>query len=101
MKKKIFAMLLTALMIFAFSTMCYAASSPEATVLPENGQETKGSGSGDKNDVGGDNNQGGNKGNANTSAVSPKTGYELGGSLVVMITALGVAVVSMKKYSEC
>lgn len=89
MKKKLFALLLTVLMIFAFTTMCFAASSPEATVRPTDSHETTGSGSGDNN------------GKKNTSDVSPKTGYELGGSFVVMITALGVAIVSMKKYSEC
>ncbi|MCR5736862.1 MAG: hypothetical protein K6G64_04345 [Eubacterium sp.] len=102
MKKNIFALLLTFVMIFACSTICFAASSPVATVLPADDEKADGSGSGTKTkgDSGSGVN-GGNTGNQNTSSVSPKTGYELGGSLVVMMTALGVAVVSMKKYSEC
>lgn len=75
--KKLFALLATTSLIFAFSVTCFAKSSPTPSVLPTE-KETAG----------------------NPSKTSPKTGADLAGAFVAVISAAGVALVSKKKYSE-
>lgn len=83
MKKKLFTLFATVLLIFALSVTCFAKNSPEATVLPT--EESSGNGNG---------------GGQNKSSTSPKTGADLAGAFVVVITAAGIALISKKKYSE-
>ena len=85
MKKKICALMLTFLMMFAFSVNCLAWVSPTQTAVPtkENGG---GNGGGGKND--------------DKSNKSPKTGMELAGAFVAIITASGVALIARKKFAE-
>ena len=85
MKKRICALLLTFMMMFAFSVSCFAAVSPTQTAVP-----TK--------ETGGGNGGGGNKGDH--SKTSPKTGMELAGAFVAIITASGVALVARRKFTE-
>ena len=77
MKKRIFALLATLILTFAFATTCFAAPSPSEEVLPT--EETT------ENISGG-----------NTGSTSPKTGVNLAGAFVVVITASGIALVSHK-----
>lgn len=85
MKRIICALMLTFVMMFAFSVACFAAVSPTQTVLPTD-ETDDGSGGG------------GNYGDK--SSTSPKTGMELAGACVAVITAAGVAIVAKKKLSE-
>ncbi len=89
MKKKICALMLTFLMMFAFSVNCLAWVSPTQTAVP-----TKETGNGGGN--------GGNNGDrgADHSKTSPKTGMELAGAFVAIITASGVALIARKKFAE-
>ena len=92
MRKKLFTLLFAIIMVFTFSVACFAAGSPQAVVLPIENQETiAGQGEGEQPTSGG---------KRNVSDVSPKTGFELGGAFLVTISSLGVAFVSMKKFSE-
>ena len=77
--------MLTFLMMFAFSVNCLAWVSPTQTAVPtkENGG---GNGGGGKND--------------DKSNKSPKTGMELAGAFVAIITASGVALIARKKFAE-
>ena len=86
MKKKICALMLTFLMMFAFSVNCLAWVSPTQTAVP-----TKETGNGGGN--------GGDRG-ADHSKTSPKTGMALAGAFVAIITASGVALVARKKFAE-
>ena len=85
MKKRICALLLTFMMMFAFSVSCFAAVSPTQTAVP-----TKEHGSGN----------GGGGNNGDHSKTSPKTGMELAGAFVAIITASGVALVARRKFTE-
>lgn len=85
MKKHICALLLTFMMMFAFSVSCFAAVSPTQTAVPTKEQ-------------GGGNGGGGNYGDH--SKTSPKTGMELAGAFVVIIAASGVALVARRKFTE-
>ena len=89
MKKKICALMLTLLLMFAFSVNCLAWVSPTQTAVP-----TKESGGG--------NGSGGNNGDqkGDHSNKSPKTGMALAGAFVVVITASGVALIARKKFAE-
>lgn len=78
MKKRLFALLATLILTFAFSVNCFAAASPSVTELPTTKQPTKG----------------------NKSHVSPKTGVGVSGAFVAIITASGVALTAKKKYSD-
>lgn len=80
MKKKLFVLFATAILVFAFSITCFAKSSPSADTLPAE-HETDAPG-------------------RNISSTSPKTGVNLAGAFVAIITATGVILVSKKKYSE-
>lgn len=84
MKKKLFVLFATVILVFAFSITCFAKSSPSADVLPTE-HETEDTGNG---------------GGGNTSSTSPKTGVNLAGAFVAVVTAAGVMLVSKKKYSE-
>ena len=77
--------MLTFLMMFAFSVNCLAWVSPTQTAVP-----TK--------EPGGGNGGGGN--NGDRSNKSPKTGMELAGAFVAIITASGVALIARKKFAE-
>ncbi len=91
MKKIIITLLLTTIMLFAFSMTCLAAGSPVGTVAPTQEEKTIGNGGGDQT-----------TGEPNTGSTSPATGsFDLSASLLVTIAAAGIAIVSMKKYSEC
>ena len=83
MKKRICALLLTFMMMFAFSVSCFAAVSPTQTAVPTKEQ-------------GGGNGGGGN----DHSNKSPKTGMEMVGAFVAIITASGVALVARRKITE-
>ena len=85
MKKRICALLLTFMMMFAFSVSCFAAVSPTQTAVPTKEQ-------------GGGNGSGGN-GNDHSNK-SPKTGMEMVGAFVAIITASGVALVARRKITE-
>lgn len=85
---------MTLLILFAFSTTCFAKGSPKPTVLPAEESTDNGDGDGGKGDKDG-------HGKPNTSDKSPKTGNDLGYALVAIISATGIALVSRKKYSEC
>ena len=87
MKKKICALMLTFLLMFAFSVNCLAWVSPTQTAVP-----TK--------ETGGGNGGGGNNGNGDHSKTSPKTGMAMAGAFVAIITASGVALVARKKFAE-
>lgn len=78
--KKLFALLATTLLIFAFSVTCFAKISPTPGVLPTEEEETTKPG--------------------NQSQTSPKTGADLAGAFVAVISAAGVTLVSKKKFSE-
>lgn len=80
MKKRILALLLATVLIFAFSVTCFAKKSPNSNVLE--GGEGNGNGEGNQSDT------------------SPKTGTDLAGAFVAVITATGVVLVSKKKFSE-
>ncbi len=95
MKKKICALLLTFLMMFAFSVSCFAAYSPTQTAVPATDAPT-GNGSGGNGGNGGS----GNQGKVDRSSTSPKTGMAVAGTLVAIITASGVALVARKKFTE-
>ena len=100
MKKNIIALALSVIMIFAFTTTCFAASSPVATAAPTENEKTTGDGHGkaDYREHGkADYNE---KGKQNTSDVSPKTGYATEAALIAMLTAFGITVVSTKKSFE-
>ena len=88
MKKKICALFLTLMLLFAFSVNCLAYVSPTQTAVPT--KETSQSGSGGKN--------GGKK--YDHSNKSPKTGMELAGAFVAVITASGIALIARKKFAE-
>lgn len=77
--------MLTFLMMFAFSVNCLAWVSPTQTAVP-----TK--------EHNGGNGGGGN--NGDRSNKSPKTGMELAGAFVAIITASGVALIARKKFAE-
>ena len=84
MKKKLFVLFATVILVFAFSITCFAKSSPSADVLPtEHESEDNGNGGG-----------------RNDSSTSPKTGVNLAGAFVAVVTAAGVILVSKRKYSE-
>lgn len=85
MKKRLFTLLATMLLIFAFSVTCFAKSSPTPSVLPTEAETSK---------------PGNGGGGGNASNTSPKTGVDLAGAFVAVITAAGVALVSKKKFSE-
>ena len=87
MKKRICALLLTFMMMFAFSVTCFAAVSPTQTAVP-----TKEHGGGSGN--------GGNGGGNDRSSTSPKTGMELTGALVAIIAGSGVALIARRKFTE-
>ena len=80
MKKRLFALLATLILTFAFSANCFAAISPSVTELPSAEKTTKDP---DEN-----------------SAISPKTGVGVAGAFVAIITASGVALAAKKKYSD-
>jgi hypothetical protein len=86
MKKRIVALLFTALLVFAFSVTCFAKISPTPETIPT--EETTGDAANTTPK------------NPNKSSTSPKTGVEMTGALVAVITAAGVALVSKKKLSE-
>ena len=77
--------MLTFLMMFAFSVNCLAWVSPTQTAVPTK-ESKRGNGGG------GDNGDHSNK--------SPKTGLELAGAFVAIITASGVALVARRKFTE-
>ncbi len=89
MKKKICALLLTFLMMFAFSVNCLAWVSPTQTAVPT--RETKGGNGGGGN---------GADQKADRSNKSPKTGMVMGGAFVAIITASGVALIARRKFTE-
>ena len=91
MKKKICALLLTFMMMFAFSVSCFAALSPVQTAVP-----TKEAPDGN----GGGGNGGGNNGKVDRSSTSPKTGMTVAGAFVAIVTASGVALVARRKFTE-
>ena len=78
--------MLTFLMMFAFSVNCLAWVSPTQTAVPT--KETKGGNGG-----------GGNNGDDHSNQ-SPKTGMELAGAFVAIITASGVALIARRKFTE-
>ena len=80
--------MLTFLMMFAFSVNCLAWVSPTQTAVP-----TKENGGGGGNGGNGDS-------GADHSKTSPKTGMELAGAFVAIITASGVALIARKKFAE-
>ena len=95
MKKILFTLCLTFIMIFTFSVACMAAKSPNGTVLPTHDENTSGNGNGGRTTEP-------STGKPNKTPYSPETGsYELGDSIIVTFAALGIAIVSMKKFSEC
>lgn len=83
MKKKVFALLATLILTFAFTANCFAAPSPGHNVLPTEEKPTP-------------------NGGGNGSGKSPQTGSDaaVAGAFVAIITASGVALVSRKKYAE-
>lgn len=80
MKKKMFTLLATLLLTFAFATTCFAAESPTGKALPAETEATEG--------------------NVNKSNTSPKTGADIAGAFVAVVTAAGVALIAKKKVSE-
>ena len=85
MKKRVFALLATLILTFAFSVNCFAAPSPSVKPLPTNEAPTRNPGA---------------DGDDNGENKSPKTGVDLAGAFVAIITASGVALAAKKKYSE-
>ncbi len=83
--------MLTFLIMFAFSVNCFAWVSPTQTAIPT--KESKGG-----NGSGGNGNGGDSKGDHSNK--SPKTGLVMGGALVAIITASGVALVARRKFTE-
>lgn len=89
MKKRVFALLATLILTFAFTANCFAAPSPKENELPTQEEPTN-----------------------DPSAVpsvddptidptkSPKTGVGVAGAFVAIITASGVALTAKKKYSD-
>ncbi len=77
--------MLTFLMMFAFSVNCLAYVSPTQTAVPTK-EPGGGGGSGD-NDV-------------DHSNKSPKTGMEIAGAFIAIVTASGVALVARRKFTE-
>ena len=108
MKKKIFTLFAILLLIFAFSVPCIAAESPSGTVIkPTKPNKNNDNNNNNNGNGGSNNNNSGNKGNdnrnnygGNTSQTSPKTGYDFAGAFIAIITATGVALVSVKKLSD-
>ena len=93
MKKKLCALTLTLLLLFAFSANCFAAVSPTGRVLPDKEHQTNGNGGGGYDD---DNKK-------DNSSTSPKTGMSeiiLVGATAFIITASCVAYVASKKRQE-
>lgn len=80
MKKKMFTLLATLLLTFAFATTCFAAESPTGSSLPDETEKTD-------DDI-------------NKSNTSPQTGADIAGAFVAVVTAAGVTLVSKKKFSE-
>lgn len=80
MKKRLFALLATLILTFAFSANCFAAPSPEINVLPTIEDPT--------NDPSID------------PEKSPQTGVSVAGAFVAIISASGIALTAKKKYSE-
>ena len=94
MKKKLCALTLTLLLLFAFSANCFAAVSPTGRVLPDKEHQTNGNGGGGYDD---DNNK------KDNSSTSPKTGMNeiiMVGATAFIITASCVAYVASKKRKE-
>lgn len=85
MKSRIFALLATLILTFAFSVTCMAAPSPNQTAAPTQ-EETSGGSQGGKTEVPDDK--------------SPKTGADVAGAFIAVISAAGIALVSKKKFSE-
>ena len=85
--------MLTFLMMFAFSVNCLAWVSPTQTAIPT--KETKGG-----NGSGGNNGGNGADRNGDHSNKSPKTGMVMGGALVAIVTASGVALIARRKFTE-
>lgn len=84
MKNKLFTLLAAFVLVFSLSVTCFAKSSPAAKVLPTEVTNY--------NDGGG--------GAPNNSDKSPKTGADIAGAFVAVITSAGVALISKKKYSS-
>ena len=74
MKKRLFALVATLILTFAFSANCFAAVSPSETEVPTKKE--------------------------NVSTTSPKTGVGVAGAFVAVITASGVALTAKKKFSD-
>lgn len=77
MKKKIYMLLVTLVLVFAFSVTCFAKVSPTPTVIPP--EETT---------------------SEEKPSTSPQTGVDVSAAFIVIISAVGIALVSKKKYSE-
>lgn len=88
MRKKMMALLLSFVLVLAFSLTCFAASSPRGRTRPARNGD--GDGSGGREDDG-----------SNNSHTSPKTGTDIAGAFIAVITASGIALVSKKEYSKC
>ena len=97
MKKKICALMLTFLLMFAFSVNCLAWVSPTQTAVPTK-ETKKGNGGGGNN--GGNGNGGGADNKGDHSNKSPKTGMAMAGAFVAVITASGVALIARRKFTE-
>lgn len=76
MKKRIFALLTTLVLTLAFATTCFAKVSPD--IEPITTKEPQ----------------------VDKPKTSPKTGVDIAGAFVAIITASGVALTAKKKYSE-
>lgn len=75
MKKKLFALLTTLILTFAFTATCFAKVSPEIESISTKTPQVK-------------------------PQTSPKTGVDVAGAFFAVITASGVALTAKKKYSE-
>lgn len=99
MKKKLFLLLTTLTLLFAFGTVsAYAAESPTANVLPgddDNIGDDDDDTDDNDGDLGGDDDS-----NSNKKDVSPKTGIDMTTLYVAVIGAAGVALIAKKKLSE-
>ena len=79
MKRTVCALMLTLIMMFAFSVTCLAAGSPTQEPITTKKQQSK---------------------QHDTSSTSPKTGMELAGAFVAIVSAAGVALVAKRKFTE-
>ena len=107
MLKRITALSAIVVLVFAFSVTGYAKVSPsgevittEATTTSASDDSSSGSSSGSSSKSKSSSSSSGSSGSTNTSSTSPKTGFDITGAFIAVVTASGIALVAKKRFGE-